>query len=35
VLIRDGIVVEVGPTRRLENLAQPRDALTIEAQGVS
>src|SRR5215475_5564989 len=33
VLIRDGIVAEVGTTRRLENLAQSRDALVIEAAG--
>jgi imidazolonepropionase len=33
VLIRDGVVAEVGPTRRLENLAQSREALVIEAAG--
>jgi imidazolonepropionase len=33
VLIRDGLVAEVGPTRRLENLAQARDAMIIEAAG--
>jgi len=33
VLIRDGLIVEVGPSRRLENLAQARDALVIEAAG--
>jgi imidazolonepropionase len=32
-LIRDGIVAEVGPTRRLENLAQARDAIEINAAG--
>ena len=33
VLIRDGIVVEVGPSRRVENLAQARDAIEINAAG--
>jgi imidazolonepropionase len=33
VLIRDGVVVEVGPTRRLENLAQAREATEINAAG--
>ena len=33
VLIRDGVIVEVGPTRRLENLAQAREAIPIEAAG--
>jgi imidazolonepropionase len=33
VLIVDGIVVEVGPTRRLENLAIARDAEEIDASG--
>lgn len=33
VLIRDGVIVEVGPSRRLENLAQARAAVTIEAAG--
>jgi imidazolonepropionase len=33
VLIRDGIIVEVGPTRRLENLAGVRHATEIDASG--
>jgi imidazolonepropionase len=33
VLIRDGIVVEVGPSRRLENLTQARAAIEINAAG--
>jgi imidazolonepropionase len=32
-LIRDGILVEVGPTRRVENLAQARGAIEINAAG--
>lgn len=33
ILIRDGILVEVGPSRRVENLAQARDAIEINAAG--
>lgn len=33
LLIRDGYVVEVGPTRRVENLAAARGALEINAAG--
>jgi imidazolonepropionase len=33
VLIRDGVIVEVGPTRRLENLAGVRHATEIDASG--
>jgi imidazolonepropionase len=33
LLIRDGILVEVGPSRRVENLAQARDAVEINAAG--
>lgn len=33
VLIRDGIIVEVGPTRRVENLAASRTAREIDASG--
>jgi len=33
VLIRDGIIVEIGPTRRLENLAQAREAVEVNAAG--
>jgi imidazolonepropionase len=33
VLIRDGFIVEVGPTRRLENLAGARLATVIDASG--
>jgi len=33
LLIRDGILVEVGPTRRVENLAAARDAEEINAAG--
>ena len=33
VLIRDGVLVEVGPSRRVENLAQARDAIEINAAG--
>jgi imidazolonepropionase len=33
ILIRDGILVEVGPSRRVENLAQARDAIEINASG--
>ena len=32
-LIRDGIIVEVGPSRRLENLAEARLAVEIDASG--
>jgi imidazolonepropionase len=33
VLIKDGIIVEVGSTRRLENLKAARDALDIDLHG--
>jgi imidazolonepropionase len=33
VLIRDGVLLEVGPTRRVENLAQARDAIEVNAAG--
>lgn len=33
LLIRDGILVEVGPSRRVENLALARDAIEINAAG--
>jgi imidazolonepropionase len=33
VLIADGLIHEVGPTRRLENLALARDAAEIDASG--
>ena len=33
LLVRDGVVLEVGPTRRLENLALARDAGEINAAG--
>ena len=33
VLIRDGLVEEVGPTRRVENLKAARDAVEISAAG--
>src|SRR5581483_9553734 len=33
LLVRDGIIQEVGPTRRLENLASARDAIEINAAG--
>jgi imidazolonepropionase len=33
VLIRDGLVQEVGPTRRVENLKAARDAVEISAAG--
>jgi imidazolonepropionase len=33
VLVRDGIIVEVGPSRRLENLSQAREAIEINAAG--
>src|SRR5580658_7575720 len=33
VLIADGLIVEVGPSRRLENLAAARDAEEIDASG--
>jgi imidazolonepropionase len=33
VLIRDGVIVEVGPTRRIENLAAARGAHEIAAHG--
>ncbi len=33
VLIKDGIVAEVGSTRRLENLKEARDALDIDVHG--
>jgi imidazolonepropionase len=33
LLVRDGVLEEVGPTRRVENLAQARDAVEISAGG--
>lgn len=33
VLVRDGVIQQVGPTRRLENLAAARDAVEINAAG--
>lgn len=33
VLVRDGIIQEVGPTRRLENLTAARGAIEIDATG--
>ncbi len=33
LLIRDGIIQEVGPTRRIERLAEARDAIVVEASG--
>ena len=33
ILIRDGVLVEVGPSRRVENLAQARGAIEINAAG--
>jgi imidazolonepropionase len=33
VLIRDGVIEEVGPTRRVENLAAAREAIDISAAG--
>jgi imidazolonepropionase len=33
LLLRDGLIQEVGPTRRLENLAAARDAIEIDATG--
>ena len=33
VLIRDGVLVEVGPSRRVENLTQARNAIEINAAG--
>ncbi|MEO8594968.1 MAG: amidohydrolase family protein [Candidatus Solibacter sp.] len=33
ILIRDGLLQEVGPSRRVENLAQARDAIEINAAG--
>lgn len=33
LLIRDGVLLEVGPTRRLENLADARGAIEINAAG--
>lgn len=33
LLIRDGVLLEVGPTRRIENLALSRDAVEINAAG--
>jgi len=33
VLIRDGVITEAGSTRRVENLAQSRDAVEIDATG--
>jgi imidazolonepropionase len=33
ILIRDGILVEVGPSRRVENLAEARNAIEINAAG--
>ena len=33
ILIRDGRIAEVGPTRRLENLAAARNAIEIRASG--
>ena len=33
ILVRDGILVEVGPSRRVENLAEARHAIEINAAG--
>jgi len=33
LLLRDGLIVEVGSTRRVENLAAARDAIEIDATG--
>jgi len=33
VLVRNGVLVEVGPSRRVENLAEARDAVEINAAG--
>src|SRR5436309_12918414 len=33
VLIRDGVIEELGPTRRVENLASARGAVEINATG--
>jgi imidazolonepropionase len=33
LLVRDGVLLEVGPTRRVENLALSRDAVEINAAG--
>ena len=33
ILIRDGILAEVGPTRGVENLAEARDAIDVDASG--
>ncbi|HMC62998.1 MAG TPA: amidohydrolase family protein, partial [Candidatus Solibacter sp.] len=33
LLVRDGVVLEVGPSRRVENLALARDAVEINAAG--
>lgn len=33
LLIRDGVLLEVGPSRRVENLAEARNALEISAAG--
>lgn len=33
LLIEDGIIVQVGPSRRVENLAEARDAVEISADG--
>ncbi len=33
LLIRDGIIQEVGPSRRLENLAEARNAIVVNASG--
>jgi imidazolonepropionase len=33
VLIRDGMIVDVGPARRIENLAEARNAVEIDATG--
>ncbi len=33
LLIRDGVIAEVGPTRRVENLAEARGAIEVNAAG--
>ena len=33
LLVCDGVIQEVGPTRRVENLAKARDAVEINAAG--
>ncbi|MCX6630737.1 MAG: amidohydrolase family protein [Candidatus Solibacter sp.] len=33
ILVRDGVLLEVGPSRRVENLAQARGAIEINAAG--